>query len=96
MRVREQGFDSPLTGRSDEGSRVFDARIALEQDLADVVLGQRVEANDPDSAILRDLLQVVAVVGPEPVRFAAGQAEPGPSEPVELGANRVERCAAVR
>ena len=92
--IREQGVDSSFAGRSDELARIFDAGMVVQK-LTDTLIGQRIEAQDPDLVILRYRLQVDPIVGPEPVRLTAGEAEPGSPERMELGANAIQRGAPV-
>ena len=95
LRVCEQGVDTSLAGRRDELLRAVDARVAV-QNLAYAVIGQRVQTQDLDLAISRDHLQMDPVVGPEPVRLTAGEAEPGTPEKFERSADAVQWRASVR
>ena len=93
--VCEQGVDTSLASRRDELLRTVDARVAA-QNLAYAVVGQRVQTQDLDLAISRDHLQMGPVVGPEPVRLAAREAESGTPEPLEQAADAVQRSAPIR
>ena len=67
----------------------------MAQKLADAIGGQWVEAQDPDSAISRYHPRMGPVVGPEPVRLAAGEAEPRTPEGVKPATQAVQRRAPV-
>ena len=95
LRIRQQAVYPSLSGRGNELVCIFNAGIAAEK-LADAVFGQGIEAQNPDLSPSRYALQVRPVVGSEPIRFPAGQPEPGAPESIQLGANGVQRGTAIR
>ena len=95
LRIRQQAADPSFVGRGAELVSILDAGMVGEE-IADTVLGQRIEAQNLDFASSRYALQMLPVVGSEPVGFSAGQPEPRTPKPIELGANTVQRRAAVR
>ena len=95
LRVCEQGFQSFLAGFVNEFFRVIDFQI-VAQDFENVLIGKRIKTQDHDLSVARNDLQIISVVGPEPVGLSAGKPEPRTTQLVELSAYSVQWCASVR
>ena len=76
--IGQQRADALLAGSSDECVRFFQVKL-IAQDVSNIVIGQRIHAQNRNLAVTGYGLQVIPVICPEPVCLATGEAEPWPS-----------------